>query len=85
MSGYYDIVTHRRAISTSSPDARIWFERGLIWTYAFNHEEAMRCYERASSHDPGCPLWNQSPRRSVNQTHGRSTHSERQRPCRRDT
>jgi tetratricopeptide (TPR) repeat protein len=53
---YFDLGTHRRAISTSSPEAQLWFERGLLWTYAFNHEEAVRCFERASAADPQCPM-----------------------------
>jgi hypothetical protein len=34
MSDYYNLGQHRRAISTSSPDAQLWFVRGLLWTYA---------------------------------------------------
>ncbi len=29
----------------------MWFDRGLIWAYAFNHEEAIRCFERALEFD----------------------------------
>ena len=25
----------------------MWFDRGLVWAYAFNHDEAIRCFERA--------------------------------------
>jgi tetratricopeptide (TPR) repeat protein len=25
----------------------VWFDRGLVWAYAFNHDEAIRCFERA--------------------------------------
>jgi tetratricopeptide (TPR) repeat protein len=25
----------------------VWFNRGLVWAYAFNHEEAIRCFEHA--------------------------------------
>lgn len=30
-----------------------------MWTYRFNHEEAMVCFERAAEADPGCamPYW----------------------------
>lgn len=56
MSGYYDLGTHSRPISTSSADAQLWFDRGLVWTMAFNHEEAVRCFERAIEHDPECPM-----------------------------
>ena len=30
----------------------MWFDRGLVWAYAFNHEEAMRCFDRALELDP---------------------------------
>ncbi len=56
MSDYYDLGSHHRTISTSSPEAQLWFDRGLVWTYAFNHEEAVRCFERAAEHDPGCAM-----------------------------
>ena len=36
---YYDLGTFTRAITTSSPEAQIWFDRGLNWVYAYNHQE----------------------------------------------
>ena len=42
--------------STASTTAQTWFDRGLVWSYAFNHEEAIRCFERAVEHDPGFAL-----------------------------
>jgi tetratricopeptide (TPR) repeat protein len=56
MPEYYDLGNHGRAITTSSPDAQLWFDRGLVWTYAFNHEEAVRCFERAIESDPECAM-----------------------------
>jgi tetratricopeptide (TPR) repeat protein len=56
MSDYYNLGGHSRTISTSSPDAQVWFDRGLNWTYGFNHEEAVRCFERAAEADPGCAM-----------------------------
>ncbi|MDQ3549444.1 MAG: tetratricopeptide repeat protein, partial [Chloroflexota bacterium] len=52
MSSYYDLGTHTSPIATSSPDAQRWFDRGLVWNYGFNHEEAIRCYEAALAADP---------------------------------
>jgi tetratricopeptide (TPR) repeat protein len=48
-----------RVTSTSSADARLWFDRGLAWSYAFNHEEAIRCFERAIACDErfGLAYW----------------------------
>ncbi|HMM40929.1 MAG TPA: hypothetical protein PKA95_03425 [Thermomicrobiales bacterium] len=56
MSDYYDLGPHSRTISTSSPEAQRWFDRGLNWTYGFNHEEAIRCFERAIEADPACAM-----------------------------
>ena len=50
---YFDLGTYSRPVTTSSEEARIWFDRGLIWSYAFNHEEAVACFERAAAADPG--------------------------------
>ncbi|ACQ78645.1 Tetratricopeptide TPR_2 repeat protein [Beutenbergia cavernae DSM 12333] len=48
----FDLGTHTRRTSTSSPEAAQWFDRGLVWSYAFHHEEAVRCFERALRADP---------------------------------
>ena len=47
----FDLGSFRRATSSASADARLWFDRGLGWSYAFNHEEAIRCFERAIASD----------------------------------
>jgi tetratricopeptide (TPR) repeat protein len=43
-------------ITTSSEDAQKWFDRGLVWTYAFNHEEAAKCFEKAIASDKDCAM-----------------------------
>ena len=45
-------ASYHRPIDTPSPQAQVWFDRGLVWAYAFNHEEAIRCFERALALDP---------------------------------
>lgn len=45
-----------RTVTTSSPDAQAWFDRGLALVYGFNHEEAVRCFERAAWEDPSCAM-----------------------------
>jgi tetratricopeptide (TPR) repeat protein len=47
----FDLGSYCRAVSTPSDEARRWFDRGLIWSYAFNHEEAVACFERAIAAD----------------------------------
>ena len=56
MEPYFDLGTHKCATSTASTSAQTWFDRGLVWSYAFHHEEAIRCFERAVEHDPGFAL-----------------------------
>ncbi|MFD8395456.1 tetratricopeptide repeat protein [Streptomyces sp. NPDC059680] len=53
---YYDLGTYSRSVTTSSPEAQLWFDRGLVWTYAFNHEEAVSCFEAAAAADPECAM-----------------------------
>jgi hypothetical protein len=33
-----------------------WFNCGLIWTYAYNHEEAIVCFRNALTEDPTCAM-----------------------------
>ena len=49
---YFDLGGYHRRVETVAPQAQVWFDRGLVWAYAFNHEEAVRCFERALEHDP---------------------------------
>lgn len=51
--------TYSLAITTTSPEAQEWFDRGLLLLYGFNHPEAIRCFERASGLDPeaAMPWW----------------------------
>jgi tetratricopeptide (TPR) repeat protein len=49
---YYDLGSYHRPIQTPSPQAQVWFDRGMVWAYAFNHDEAIRCFERALDVDP---------------------------------
>ncbi|MFB6556370.1 hypothetical protein [Streptomyces sp. NPDC056405] len=53
---YYDLGTHGRPVTTSSPEAQRWFDRGLVWTYGFHHEEAVACFEAAAAADPDCAM-----------------------------
>lgn len=53
--GYYNLGDYSRPLRTSSASAQVWFDRGLVWAYAFNHEEAVACFEKALRDDPD--LW----------------------------
>lgn len=52
----YDLGTYARKITTSSPTAQLWFNRGLNWCFGFHHEEAIRCFEAALQADPNCAM-----------------------------
>ena len=49
---YFDTGSHSRLVTTSSPEAQTWFDRGLTWIYGFNHEESVICFRQALKHDP---------------------------------
>ncbi len=53
---YYDLGKFGRRITTSSSEAQLWFDRGLTWVYAFNHEESVKCFQKALEHDPDCAM-----------------------------
>lgn len=56
MSDYYDLGPYTRPVTTTSREAQLWFDRGLIWCYGYNHDEAVRCFQRAAKHDPNCAM-----------------------------
>ncbi|KAF2829369.1 hypothetical protein CC86DRAFT_464991 [Ophiobolus disseminans] len=52
----YNLGTFHRKVTTSSGPAQTWFDRGLIWCYAFHHEESARCFEKAIEADEKCAM-----------------------------
>lgn len=52
----YNLGRYHRKVTTANAQAQVWFDRGLIWSYAFHHEESARCFERAIAEDPGCAM-----------------------------
>lgn len=55
MTDYFDLGTYSRP-ATEIPEAQTWFDRGLVWLFAYNHEEAVVCFEKAIEADPACAL-----------------------------
>lgn len=53
---YFDLGTLGRKVSTNSHEAQIWFNRALVWTYCFNHDEAITCYRQSIAHDDTCAM-----------------------------
>ncbi|KAG7104795.1 hypothetical protein HYQ44_016107 [Verticillium longisporum] len=52
----FDLGTYTRPVTTPSAECQAWFDRGLVWSYAFNHEEAAECFRRAIAHDGTCAM-----------------------------
>ncbi len=50
------IGSHHRAVTTSSKEAQRLFDEGLLLTFAFNHQEAVRRFEAAAEADPACAM-----------------------------
>jgi tetratricopeptide (TPR) repeat protein len=48
--------TFSRKVTTSSPEAQRYFDQGLAFMYAFNHDEAIRSFRRAGEIDPACAM-----------------------------
>lgn len=53
---YTNLGTLQHPITTMSPNAQQYFNQGLRWVYAFNHEEALRAFEEAARHDPSAAM-----------------------------
>lgn len=52
LSEYYDLGDYSLPVSTRVPEAQVWFDRGLMWCYGFNHDEAIDCFGKALDADP---------------------------------
>lgn len=50
----FDLGSYTRPVTTTSEAAQLWFNRGLIWCFAYNHEEAIECFQKAIAADDGC-------------------------------
>lgn len=48
----FDLGSHHRSVSTKNPAAQAAFDQGLMWSFAFNHDEAMRAFQEAAKQDP---------------------------------
>ena len=55
MSDYFDLGSYSRPVSTVVI-AQTWFDRGLVWLFAYNHEEATVCFEKVLEADPDCAM-----------------------------
>lgn len=53
---YYDVDVYSREVTTTSPEAQLWFDRGLVWCFAYFHDEAIDCFRKALEADPSCAM-----------------------------
>ena len=50
---FYDgLGSLARKVATTSPEAQRYFDQGLAFLYAFNHDEAIRAFRRAGQARP---------------------------------
>ncbi|MBK9064495.1 MAG: hypothetical protein IPL89_15085 [Acidobacteria bacterium] len=52
----FDLGAHQRAVSTKSAAAQKAFDQGLVWSFAFNHDESERAFREAARVDPGLAM-----------------------------
>jgi len=45
MTDYFDLGSYSRKTS-AIPEAQGWFDRGIVWLFSYNHEEAIVCFEK---------------------------------------
>ncbi len=45
-----------RPVSTDSANAQRYFDQALNFSYAFNHDEAIRSFRQAAKYDPSCAM-----------------------------
>jgi tetratricopeptide (TPR) repeat protein len=45
-----------RRVTTTSPEAQRYFDQGLAFMFAFNHDESIRAFRRAAELDPKCAM-----------------------------
>lgn len=47
---------HSRKVTTYHPEAQLYFDQGLNFLFAFNHDEAIRSFQQAAAIDPNCAM-----------------------------
>jgi tetratricopeptide (TPR) repeat protein len=47
---------HHRAVTTKSKQAQQYVDQGIVFMYAFNHDEAIRSFRQAAEFDPNCAM-----------------------------
>ena len=53
---YLDLGGFGKKVTTSSTDCQLWVDRGIVQTFGFNREEAIRCFQKALGYDANCAM-----------------------------
>ena len=53
---YPGFTGYARRITTSSAETQRWFDQGIQLLYGYNHDEAIRSFEKAAEIDPSCAM-----------------------------
>ena len=53
---YPGFAGYSRKITTDSAEAQQWFNQGIQLLYGYNHDEAIRSFEKATAVDPSCAM-----------------------------
>jgi tetratricopeptide (TPR) repeat protein len=53
---YPNFTGYARNITTKSAEAQRWFDQGIQLLYGYNHDEAIRSFEKAAELDPSCAM-----------------------------
>jgi tetratricopeptide (TPR) repeat protein len=53
---YDGLGNYERKVTTGSPEAQRYFNQGVCFLFAFNHDEAIRSFQEAARLDPKCAM-----------------------------
>jgi len=79
MDLYLNLGSYSSPVTTTSPEAQTWFDRGLMNVFGFNHEEAIECFRKALKYDAKCGMahWGISYSNGINYNSGSFMLSEK--------
>jgi len=53
---FQGLGSHTRTVSTKNAEAQRYFNQAFTWTFSFNHDEAIRSFQRAAELDPSLAI-----------------------------
>jgi tetratricopeptide (TPR) repeat protein len=78
---YPGFAGYERTVTTKSKDAQRWFNQGIQLLYGYNHDEAIRSFEKAAEIDPSCAMawWGSAYARGMHINNPEMTEEQSQR------